>query len=91
MADDTQRIEGDGRTHRTGGGELEPREVRRAAGGAVAEGEPRERDRRGSGGDVQPTRDGPAIQGIAGAPGANSVLGNKRGLSRPPHDAEGAP
>lgn len=75
-------------TRRTGAGDIEPREIARAGEGAVAEGLPPARDDTvGSGGDPLPTSaDGPVIQGIQGAPGAHSALGNARGLSRPPHD-----
>lgn len=75
-------------TRRTGAGEVAPREIARAGEGAVAEGlPPAHDDAVGLGGDVLPTRaDGPVIQGIQGAPGAHSALGNTRGLSRPPHD-----
>lgn len=74
-------------TRRTGSGDLEAREIVRAGNGAVAEGLPPTRETTGAAGDPQPTSaDGPVIQGIQGAPGAHSALGNTRGLSRPPHD-----
>lgn len=70
-------------TRRTGAGELPPREIARAGDGAVSEALAPARDGQ-EGGDA--SADGPVIQGIQGAPGAHSALGNTRGLSRPPHD-----
>ena len=77
----------EGRTHTTGAGVLEPREIERGANGSPGEVVPRDEDLRGSGGDVVARSQGPAIHGLRDAPAAGSVLGNQRGLSRPPHDA----
>ena len=70
-------------TRRTGAGELPPREIARAGDGAVSEALAPARAGP-EGGDASAA--GPVIQGIHGAPGAHSALGNTRGLSRPPHD-----
>jgi len=67
---------------------VEPRAIARSGDGSVAEAIPRDKDKRGSGGDEQVRTDEAQIQGIPGAPGANSVLGNERGLSKPPHDED---